>query len=578
MIKLFKLLKPYKISIVLILIFVFLQMLAQLYLPTLMASIVDIGIVNQDIEYIIKTGGLMLLVSVLGGLFTILANYLSARTGTGFSKTVRRLIFSKVEGFSLHEIDQLGTASLITRTTNDINQIERFVIMMLRMMVTAPMMAIGGIIMALSKDTKLSLVLIFSLPLLGIGVFIVSKKVIPLFKLMQKKLDKVSRVMREYLTGIRVIRAFSRENHEKKRFDHASRDLADNAILINKIMAVMMPLAMLVMNLSVVAIVWFGSFRIEAGQMMVGDLMAYIQYVMQILFSFLMVSMVFIMLPRASASAERINEVLETEENILDPVEPEDIEKAREKRGYLEFRNVSFSYFGAEEPALKNISFKAKPGEMTAIIGSTGSGKSTLVNLIPRFYDINNGSILINGIDIRNIPQKKLRARIGLVPQKAVLFSGTIAENIRVGNKDASDEEIKKAAKIAQAAEFISSFENGFDSYIEQGGVNLSGGQKQRLSIARALVKRPEIFIFDDSFSALDFKTDARLRTALKKEISGSTFIIVAQRVSSIMHADRIIVLNEGKIASIGKHQKLLEDCQVYQQIVYSQLSEEELA
>src|SRR5690554_5199212 len=422
MIKLFKLLKPYKISIVLILIFVFLQMLAQLYLPTLMASIVDIGIVNQDIEYIIKTGGLMLLVSVLGGLFTILANYLSARTGTGFSKTVRRLIFSKVEGFSLHEIDQLGTASLITRTTNDINQIERFVIMMLRMMVTAPMMAIGGIIMALSKDTKLSLVLIFSLPLLGIGVFIVSKKVIPLFKLMQKKLDKVSRVMREYLTGIRVIRAFSRENHEKKRFDHASRDLADNAILINKIMAVMMPLAMLVMNLSVVAIVWFGSFRIEAGQMMVGDLMAYIQYVMQILFSFLMVSMVFIMLPRASASAERINEVLETEENILDPVEPEDIEKAREKRGYLEFRNVSFSYFGAEEPALKNISFKAKPGEMTAIIGSTGSGKSTLVNLIPRFYDINNGSILINGIDIRNIPQKKLRARIGLVPQKAVLF------------------------------------------------------------------------------------------------------------------------------------------------------------
>jgi ATP-binding cassette, subfamily B, multidrug efflux pump len=575
MLKLLKYLKPYSLSVFFILIFVFLQMVSQLYLPTLLANIVNIGIVKNNMDYILKTGGLMLVISLLGALFTILSSYLSAKTGTGFSKIIRNRVFTKIEGFSLHEIDQLGTASLITRTTNDIEQIERVVIMMLRMMVTAPMMAIGGIIMALSKDIKLSLILIVILPLLGITVYYISRKVIPLFKLMQKKMDNVNRIIREYLTGIRVIRAFSRESHEKKRFDQANHELTDNAILLNKIMAVIMPLAMLIMNFSIIAVVWFGSIRIDNNSMQIGDLMAFIQYIMQILFSFLMVSMIFVMLPRASASAERINEILETEESIKDP---ENIENIGENRGYLEFRNVSFSYFGAEEPALSNISFKAKPGEVTAIIGSTGAGKSTLVNLIPRFYDVDQGSIMIDGVDIRKLPQKELRSRIGFVPQKAVLFSGTIAENIRIGNKNALDKEVKHAAGIAQAIEFISSYKDGFNTNIEQGGVNISGGQKQRLSISRALIKKPEIFIFDDSFSALDFKTDARLRAALKKVIHDSTLIIVAQRVSSIINSDQIIVLNEGKIAAIGKHQELLNKSQIYRQIVFSQLSEEELA
>ncbi|MFP4016219.1 MAG: ABC transporter ATP-binding protein, partial [Halanaerobiales bacterium] len=548
MLRLMKYLKPFSLSIVLILLLVFLQTLFQLYLPTLMSNIVDIGIVNNDISYIFSIGGLMLLVSVGGAICTILSSYLSARTGTGFSKVIREKLFTRVEDFSLHEFDVLGTASLINRTTNDITQVERVTIMVLRMMISAPLMAVGGIIMAVSKDARLSLLLVVVLPVLMALIFLLSRKVIPLFKKMQKKIDRVSLVMRENLTGVRVIRAFNKMGFERNRFDLANRDLTDNAIRVNKIMAVAMPMMMLLMNITTVAVVWFGGIRIDNGAMQVGDLMAFIQYIMQIMFAFLMFSMMFVMIPRASASAERINEVLKTEKSIEDP---DEVVEIGEKKGYLEFRDVSFNYFGAEEPAISNISFSAKPGEVTAVIGSTGSGKSTLVNLIPRFYDINQGSILIDGIDIRKLSQQQLRSRIGFVPQKAVLFSGTIAENIRFGKEDASDIEIRHAAEIAQAAEFINSQEQGYDTFIEQGGANLSGGQKQRLSIARALVKKPEIYIFDDSFSALDFKTEARLRSGLKDKISQATVIFVAQRVSSVMNADRIIVLDQGMIAGI---------------------------
>ncbi|MFW6035014.1 MAG: ABC transporter ATP-binding protein [Halothermotrichaceae bacterium] len=590
MLKLVKYLKPYIRSIVFIILLVFLQTFFQLFLPTLMANIVDIGIVNRDISYIIKMGGLMLIVAVGGVICTITASYLSAKTGTGFSKQIREKVFTRVENFSLREFDILGTSSLINRTTNDITQVERAVIMILRMMIAAPLMAVGGTIMAVSKDAKLSLIIAVAIPILMIVVYLLVNKVMPLFRLMQKKVDKVNQVMREKLSGIRVIRAFNRINYEKKRFDKANRGLTDNAIRVNKIMAVIMPLMML-MNVTAIAIIWFGGIRIENGGMQVGDLMAFLQYSMQIMFSFIMFSMIIVRIPRASASAERINEVLEIDDGVKDnrkegeqadkqDGKPDKIDPGinPDKRGFLEFDNVSFTYFGAEEAALKNISFKAEPGEITAIIGSTGSGKSTLVNLIPRFYDVDRGNIIIEGVNINQINQQKLRSKIGLVPQKAVLFTGTVAENIRYGKKDASDKEVKKAAETAQAADFISAMDNGYDSGIAQGGNNLSGGQKQRLSIARALIRKPEIFVFDDSFSALDFKTDARLRAALKQEISESTVIIVAQRVSSVMNADRIIVLEEGEIAGIGQHKELLESCQVYQQIVYSQLSREEIS
>jgi ATP-binding cassette subfamily B protein len=548
-----------------------------------MAGIVDIGIVNGDTNYILQIGGLMLLVALLATTSLIISSYLSAKIASSYSKDLRSKVFKRVESFSLSEFDQVGTASLITRTTNDITQIERVTIMMLRMMLRAPMLLVGGIIMAVTRDARLSLLIVFIIPILLIMILIISKKAMPLFKSVQKKLDKINLVVREGLTGIRVIRAFNRKKHEDYRFNEANIELRNTSIRVNKIMASTMPLMMLIMNMSVIAILWFGSIRIDNGNMQVGDLMAFIQYIMQILFSLIMVSMIFVMLPRASASADRINEVLDIIPNIEDIEKDKDIDKNIDKKqksnkGYLEFKNVSFNYADAEQPVIKNISFGAGPGEITAIIGGTGSGKSTLIKLIPRLYEITKGSILVNGIDIRNMTQKELRSKIGIIPQKAVLFSGTIADNIRYGKEDATEEEIKHAAEIAQATEFISNMEEGLDSVIAQGGSNLSGGQKQRLAIARALVRRPEIYIFDDSFSALDFNTDAKLRIALKREIKDSTFIIVAQRVTTIINADRIIVLDEGKIAGIGKHSELIKSCEVYKEIVSSQLSEEELA
>ncbi|KAJ51116.1 ATP-binding cassette subfamily B protein [Clostridium tetanomorphum] len=575
MVKLFKHLKKYSILIICILILAFVQVMADLNLPNLMSRIVDTGIVKGDVDYIIKIGGYMLIIALGGTFASILLSLLSAKVSVGFAKDLREKVFTHVENFSLNEFDKLGTSSLITRTTNDITQVQQVMVMMLRIAVIAPIMCIGGLFMALSKDVPLSITFLITIPLLIIVIGIVGFKGLPLFKSIQVKIDKLNRVVREGLTGIRVVRAFNRTEYEEQRFDEASKDLTETSIRVNKIMASLMPIMMLIFNFMSIGIIWFGAKRIDMNAMQVGDLMAFLQYSMQVMMSVVMVSIIFVMVPRASASAERINEVLNMKPVISNS---DNTKKPNGKKGYLEFKNVVFRYPGAEQAVLNNISFITKPGETTAIIGSTGSGKSALVNLIPRFYDIEEGSILLDGVDIREMEQEDLRDKIGIVPQKAVLFSGTVAENIRYGKENATDEEIKHAAKIAQASEFISKMKDGYDSQIAQGGNNLSGGQKQRLSIARAIVKKPEIYIFDDSFSALDFKTDANLREALKSEIKESTMIIVAQRVSTVMNADRIIVLDEGNIAGIGTHEELLKSSKVYKEIVSSQLAEEEIA
>ncbi|MBP1890081.1 ATP-binding cassette subfamily B protein [Clostridium moniliforme] len=575
MLKLFKHLKPYSKQLIFILILLFIQTMAQLYLPTLLSEIVDTGIIKGDVNYILKIGGIMICVAFIGSICTIFASFISSKVSMGLGRDLRRKIFTRAETFSLNEIDTIGTASLITRTTNDVNQIQQVVIMILRMMVTAPLTCIGGIIMAISVNKKLSLILLVSMPIVIITIFVIGKKGMPMFKAMQVKLDKINRILRENLTGIRVIRAFNKQSFEKKRFDEANDDFTNNAIKVNKITALLMPLLMLILNLTSVAILWFGANRINSGVMEVGNLMAFLQYVMQIMFSLIMVSMLFIMIPRASASAERINEVLNMEPSINDS---NNLINENNEKGYVEFKNVSYFYPGAENPALNNISFKTNPGETTAIIGGTGSGKSTILNLITRFYDVSKGEILVDGVNIKNISQENLRNKIGFVPQKAVLFSGTIGENLRYGKEDATEDELIHAAKIAQSYEFITEKENGFESIVEQNGKNFSGGQKQRLAIARALVRKPEIYLFDDSFSALDFKTDAKLRAALKSETKNSAVIIVAQRVSTIMDADRILVLDEGNIVGIGTHKELLKNCAIYQEIASSQLSEEELS
>lgn len=574
MIKLFRYLEEFTLQIVLIVIMIFFQVMANLYLPTLMADVIDKGIVNKDINYILKIGSFMLLISAGGALCSIIASYMSSKIAVHLGMTIRSKIFEKVESFSLQEFDKVGTATLITRTTNDVTQVQQVAVMMFSMMLFAPLTCIGGIIMALREDSGLTWILAVVIPMLMVLIVFVLMKGMPLFKLMQVKLDKLNLVLREGLTGIRVVRAFNRIDHEKERFEVANADLMDNAIKVNLIMAVIMPIMMLIMNLTTIAIVWFGAKRIDGGSMQVGSLMAFIQYAMQILFSFLMVAMVFIMIPRAQASATRINEVLDMDPAI---VFKENNDINTNKKGYVEFKNVSYGYTGAEQTAISNINFSASPGEVTAIIGGTGSGKSTLVNLIPRFYDVSSGSVLVDGVDVRELNKENLRSKIGFVPQKNILFSGTIADNIKYGNKAATLEEIKYAANVAQATDFITGMDEGFNHFIAQGGTNVSGGQKQRLSIARALVRKPEIYIFDDSFSALDFKTDAKLRAALKKETSNATVIIIAQRVTSVMDADRIIVLDEGVIAGMGTHKGLLDSCKVYHEIVSSQLSEEEL-
>ncbi|MHB8126686.1 MAG: ABC transporter ATP-binding protein [Desulfitobacteriaceae bacterium] len=575
MIKLYRFLKQYTAYIAVIIVLLFAQVLSDLYLPTLMADIVDKGLANKDINYIIKIGGFMLLITAGGTLCAIIATYLSSKTAVGFGKILREKIFAKVESFSLHEFDKLGTATLITRTTNDVTQIQQVSVLILSMMITAPLTCIGGVIMALQQDTSLAWVLVVAIPILFAVIGLTLKRGLPLFKVMQEKIDKLNLVLREKLTGIRVVRAFNRIEKERVRFDDANADLRDNAVKVNLIMAVLMPAMMLIMNLTTIALVWFGALRIEDGTMQIGSLLAFIQYATQILFSLLMLVMLFIMVPRAQVSAVRINEVFETNLDIIDPKKSK---QANSERRFVEFREVSFRYPGADQPALNKITFSAQPGELTAIIGGTGSGKSTLINLITRFYDVDSGSVLVDGVDVREMSQKALRAKIGFVPQKTVLFSGTIAENIKYGKEDATMEELEHAAQVAQATEFVLGIEAGFDHHIAQGGTNVSGGQKQRLSIARALIRKAEIYIFDDSFSALDFKTDAKLRAALKPEIANATVFIIAQSVSTVRDADRIIVLDEGQISGIGTHRELLNTCKVYREIVASQLSEEELA
>jgi len=575
MIKLLRFLKPYRAVLVLIVALAFVQAMANLYLPTLMANIVDNGIVKNDISYIWRTGGIMLLVTMGGILAAIVGIFFSSRVATGFGKIIRARLFTHVHQFSLHEFDAVSTASLITRTTNDTTQVQQAMILMLNIMITAPFTLIAGIILALNQDVGLSWILVVAIPFLVASIVILMSKAIPMFRSMQVKLDKLNLILDEGLTGVRVVRAFDRQKYEEQRFDEANLELTDIAIRVNRLVAALMPIMMLVLNLSSIAILWFGSIRTNNGDMQIGALIAFLQYAMLILFALLMISMMFIMLPRAAASADRINEVLAIEPEIKDA---DRVKRADEKKGYVEFQDVTFSYPGAEEPAISNISFSAAPGEVTAIIGGTGAGKSTLVSLIPRFYDIDSGRILVDGLDVREMAQEHLRSKIGFVPQKAVLFSGTIAENIRYGKDDASDQEIRYAAEVAQATEFISEMTDGFNSLIAQGGMNVSGGQKQRLSIARALVRKPEIYVFDDSFSALDFKTDARLRAALKQETHESTVLIVSQRVSTIMDADQIIVLDEGYIAGIGSHHELMKTSEVYREIVSSQLSLEEIA
>lgn len=575
MIKLLRFLKPFRIPVAIVLILSFMQSLANLFLPTLMADIVDTGIVKGDTSYIISVGAIMLAITVAGTICAVGASLFSARAATGFGKSIRAAIFARVENFSLHEFDKVSTASLITRTTNDTTQVQQVVMIVLGMMISAPLMAIGGIVLAISQDAALAWVLVGVIPIVFAVLYVLMRKAIPLFKTMQVKIDRLNHVLDEGLTGVRVIRAFDRIEHEKQRFDEANLDLTNTALAVNRIVATLWPAMMLILNLSSIAIFWFGSIRIDNGEMQVGSLIAFLQYAMLILFSLLMVSVMFVILPRASASASRINEVLGMAPDINDPAQPR---RAGAMRGHVEFQDVTFSYPGAEEPALRAISFQARPGQVTAIIGGTGSGKSTLVSLIPRFYDVDSGRVLVDGVDVREMTQEDLRAKIGYVPQKAVLFAGTIAQNIRYGKEDASEEELKRAADVAQATEFISGMKEGFDAVIAQVGTNVSGGQKQRLSIARALVRKPGIYVFDDSFSALDFKTDARLREALKKETRDAAVLIVAQRVGTVMDADQIIVLDEGQVAGIGNHRELMQTSEVYREIVSSQLSPEEIA
>ena len=573
--KLFRYLKPYKWQALIVVLLTAVQSISQLYLPNLMSDIVNKGVVQKDINFIIQTGLVMLGYTFVVSICTILARLFAAKTAVGFSKDLRRDIFKKVEDYSLNEFDQIGTSSLITRSTNDVTQIQNVMVMILSMLIAAPITAVGGIIMAVDKDAHLSWLIVAIIVFMSLLILGIALKAIPLFKSLQKKIDRVNLVLREGLTGIRVIRAFNKTDYEYERFDEANKDLTNTSITAYRWMGAMFPAIMLVLNLAMVAVIWFGGHLVDTGVTQVGDLMAFQQYVMQTLFALIMATMMFVMLPRATASAERINEIFDLKPSILDKM---NAVPATELKGYVEFKDVSFYYHGAQEPAISGVSLKARPGEVTAIIGGTGSGKSTLVKLIPRFYDTSGGQVLVDGIDVKDYPQDALRKKIGFVPQMISLMSGTVESNVRYGKDDATDEEVQRAIEISQAAEFVGGLDDGIEAPVAQGGTNFSGGQKQRLSIARALVRRPEVYIFDDSFSALDFKTDAKLRQALSKEIENATVFIVAQRVSTVMNADNIIVLDEGKVVGQGKHKELMERCDTYREIVSSQLSLEELA
>lgn len=569
-----KYLKPYYKEIIFAILLLIVQAVSNLFLPNLNAKIINEGIAKGDIQYIIHTGGIMLLATLLLAGAAILASYFSSKVVTSYSRDLRRELYYKVLSFSKQDFDRFGTASLVTRNTNDVHQVQMFVLTLLNIMIMAPIMSIGGIIMAIRQDVVLSSSIIIVVPVIALIVFFIMRKTVPLFKTLQKKVDKVNQVLREKLMGIRVIRAFVKDDYEARRFDKANKDLTQTALKVNRIMALGIPLIMLAMNVTSLAITWFGGIRIDSGAMPIGNLTAFLTYVMEILISIMMAMTMFIMLPRAEASAERINEILNTEPSVKEPKSPK---IPSERKGVLAFKDVSFQYADAEAPVLSKISFTALPGQTTAIVGSTGSGKSTLVHLIPRFYDVTEGKIEIDGVDIREMPLELVRDMIGLVPQKSYLFSGTIESNLRFGKKDATEEEMWHALEIAQAKNFVSRLPEKLKAPVDQGGTNFSGGQRQRLCIARAIVKRPTIYIFDDSFSALDNKTEAKVREALKDETKDATVIIVAQKVSTVLTADQIVVLSDkGTIAGIGTHQELLKSCEVYQEIVYSQIPKEE--
>ncbi len=527
-------------------------------------------------QYIMKIGSLMLLFTLIAGICTVIVGYLSAKTAAGMARDMRRDVFKTVEGYSSTEFDKFSTASLITRTTNDVTQIQMLVLMMIRMMFYAPIIGIGGIIKVVAMDSPLAWLIGVAVLVLVSMVIVVFSITVPKFRIVQKLIDRINLVMRENLSGMMVVRAFNMQGFEERRFDKANIDATDVGLFINRVMVIMFPVMMLIMNVLMLGIVWFGAKQVAAANMEVGDMLAFMQYAMQIVMAFLMFSFMFIMVPRASVSGDRIYEVLSTEPHINDPKKPKAFPASF--RGSVEFRNVSFRYPGADTNALENITFTARPGQTTALIGSTGAGKSTVVNLIPRFYEVTDGSILVDGVDVRDVTQHDLRDKIGYVPQKSALFSGTIESNLRYANENATPEMLQSAIEIAQAKEIVESTPEGTAMEISQGGTNVSGGQKQRLSIARAIVKKPPIYILDDSFSALDFRTDAALRRAFKKKASDSTLLMVSQRVSTIKNAEQIIVLDDGRIVGKGTHRELMENCETYKEIALSQLSREELA
>jgi ATP-binding cassette subfamily B protein len=576
MLKLARFLAPHRGPLALVLVLALAQSLANLLLPRLTSEIVDRGIVLGDQRHIVEIGGLMLLISLLATAGAVAGSYVSAKVATAFGRDVRGAIFARTARLSVHQFARFGAASLITRTTNDTTQVQQMIIMMLTMVIAAPMMAAGGVILALSQDAQLAWVLLAVMPIMAVVFAVIMRRAVPLSTAMQTKIERLNLVLGEGLSGVRVIRAFDRGTHQRERFDEANLDLTNTAIAVNRLLAVLMPALILMLNFTSVAIIWVGSHRVDAGVMQVGAMFSSLQYAMQILFSVFMVTAMFVMLPRASASAARIHEVLDLEPELAD-VEA-NLQVRLEDKGHVEFRNVTFQYPGAEEPALTGVSFTAHPGEVTAIVGGTGSGKSTLAGLIPRFYDANEGQVLLDGVDVRSMPQAVLRARIGFVPQTAVLFTGTVAANIRYGREDASDEDVRRAAAVAQALDFVEAMPEQFASPVSQGGTNLSGGQKQRLAIARAVVRRPDVYVFDDSFSALDYATDARLRAALRHETARATVFVVAQRISTVINANRIVVLDDGRVVGIGTHSELLETNEVYREIVSSQVSLDEVA
>ena len=568
-------LRPYWRQIVVVLALLLVQAIASLYLPTLNADIINNGVVTGDTAYIVRTGALMLGVTLLFAVAAVIAVYWGSRVAMGFGRDVRGALFRRVESFSQAEVNRFGTPSLITRTTNDVQQVQMVVLMMLNVVISAPITCIGGIILALRLNVPLSGVILVAIPVMAVFIGLVLRTALPLFKSMQVKIDRINQVTREMLSGVRVIRAFDRISFEEQRFAGANDDLTATTLKVNRLFALMIPTLTAILNLSTVAIMWFGSIQVADHGMPIGDLTAFLTYIVQILLAVLMATIMFVMVPRAAASAERIQEVLETEPTVVDPPAPAE---PAPMRGNVEFRDVEFRYPGAEEPVLSGISFSAGPGEVTAIVGSTGSGKSTLVSLIPRFYDVTGGSVLVDGVDVRAMAQQDLWRRIGLVPQKSFLFSGTVASNLRHGDEQADDDELWRLLGIAQGSEFVADMPERLEAPVAQGGANVSGGQRQRLAIARALAKKAKVHIFDDSFSALDFATDSRLRAALRRETGDATVIIVAQRVGTIMHADRIVVLEDGTVAGIGTHDELLRSSETYREIVASQLGEGETA